>query len=277
MDAFNAILTKLFDVMLAPLAGAPAVALIVVSIIVGVIMTIVFRYTSNQRALRSVADRTKAMLLGMRLFKDDLRTALRYQGGLLKATGLRLWHSLPPVAVLIVPVILVLVQLAARYEHRPLQTGERAVVALRTTDDGWERWRNVTIEPVDGVTVETPGVRDDARRTVSWRIRMDEPGDRRLVFRAGDETIEKEIIGAAGSEQRLRTVETRRVGSSFWPHLAHPVEASIPEGTGIETIVVRYPARGTPILGVGLPWWATFLIVSMLTALCVRPVVKVQF
>jgi hypothetical protein len=278
MDAFNAILTGLFDVLLAALAGAPAVALIVVSIVVGVIMTIVFRYTSNQRALRRVADRTKAMLLGMRLFKDDLRTALRYQGGLLTATGLRLWHSLPPVAVLIVPVILVLVQLSVRYEHRPLEVGERAVVALRATADGWARWREAMIEPADGVTIETPGVRDDDRRMVSWRVRADDEGERQLSFRAGDETIEKAIVSAGDEEDvRLRTIETRRVGTSFWDHLVHPGEASIPGAVGIESIVVHYPSRRTPIVGVDVPWWGTFLIVSMVTALCVRPIVKVQF
>ncbi|MHC4130284.1 MAG: hypothetical protein ACYSUA_19405, partial [Planctomycetota bacterium] len=115
MNWINARLTAAGDFCLAPFASwPPLVVLIAVSVVAGVGMTVVFRYTSNQRALRAVARRTKAQLMCLRIFKDDLGVAIRCQGSLIKAIGLRLWHSLPPMLVLIVPFVFILTQLALR-------------------------------------------------------------------------------------------------------------------------------------------------------------------
>ena len=159
VDTLNTAISCFVDWLLAPLAGAPGAALVIISVVTGVVMTIVFRYTSNQRALRAAADRTKAMLVGMRLFKDDLRTALRYQGGLVRATGSRLLHSLPPMIVLIVPVVVVLVQLAHRFEWRLLGIGEDAVAAFHIAEEAWTEWRQSPTVPAAPPRLPAPSSR----------------------------------------------------------------------------------------------------------------------
>ena len=92
MNALNAVLLKLTDLLLAPFMALPAqVALIVLSVVAGVLAALAFRYTSNQDALKRVADQVRASLLAMRLFKDDLRSVFRAQLSLFTASGLRLW------------------------------------------------------------------------------------------------------------------------------------------------------------------------------------------
>jgi hypothetical protein len=276
MDTVNGILTSCIEAILSPVSGAPAFALVAVSAVSGIAMTIVFRFTSPQRALRRVADRSRAMLLGMRLFKDDLRTALRYQWGLLKATGLRLVYSLPPMAVLVVPFVLLLVQLAQRFEHRPLSAGERAVVEVHVSDDAWRRWREASIEVPDGVTVETPGLRDEAKHAVYWRLGVTGVTVEPIRWRAGDVFIEKQFISAA-DPVRLQIVSIERPEAGFWSRLLHPIEPALGSESPVRRIVISYPRRSTPIFGINIPWWGTFLIVSIVTALIIRPLVRVQF
>jgi len=276
MDTLNAILTSCIEAILSPLSGAPALALVAVSIVSGVVMTIVFRYTSPQRAMRRVADRTKAMLLGMWLFKDDLRTALRYQWGLVHATGLRLIYSLPPMAVLVVPFVLLLVQLAQRFEHRPLGIGERAVVQLHVSEEAWARWREAVPEVPEGVVVETPGLRDEANHAVYWRVHVTGGTTEPIRWHVGDITIDKQFISAQDTGP-LRAISAERPGAGFWPRLLHPIERAMGADSPVRKIVISYPRRSTRIFGINIPWWGTFLIVSIVTALIIRPFVRVQF
>ena len=78
MTWINARITDLGDLVLGPFESwPPLLVLVVLSAVFGVIMTVVFRYTSNQGKLRTVARQTKAQLMCLRLFKDDLGVALR--------------------------------------------------------------------------------------------------------------------------------------------------------------------------------------------------------
>ncbi len=276
MNVLNSILTAIFGALLAPLATWPPwLVLVGVSALAGVGMAALFRHTSNQRALKSVAGRSRAQLMCMRLFKDDVKVALRCQWDLLKATGLRLWYSLPPMAVAIVPFVLLLSQLALFFEYRPPARGERVVVALRAAPDRWAEAAATAIQVPFGVAVETPALHDEADRTVWWRLRIDEPPAGPLRWQVGGDLVEKSLVG--GGEPRLARVSAVRPGTSFWDRLLRPGEPGFGGGSAVESVEVRYPPRSTPIFGIDIPWWATFLIVSMLAAICARPFLKVQF
>lgn len=276
MDRLNSILTLLAEWLLAPLAGSPTAALIGASIVCGVLMTIVFKHTSNQAALRRVAGRTRALIMSMRLFKDDLRVALRSLGELLLSIGKRLALSLPPLLVLCVPFVLILAQLALRYEHRPLTAGDAVIVELRVKAEWWEAWRDAELVAPDGVRIETPPLRDAATHTVYWRMRAVEVTDEPLRFKAGDVEVAKSLRSADTTDS-LTTISSLRPSSSFFEHLLFPGEDACDDDSPVRSVKVHYPQRTTPIFGVNIPWWGTFLIVSMLTAIVLRPFMRVQF
>jgi hypothetical protein len=276
MDRLNAILTRLADWLLAPLSGHPTAALIVAAVVCGAFMTIVFKHTSNQAALKRAAGRTRALLMSMRLFKDDLRVALKAQWELLVSIGRRLALSIPPLLVLCVPFVLILAQLALRYEHRPLTASDAAIVELRVRAEQWEAWRNAELIAPPGVRIETPPLRDAARHTVCWRVRADEPAHEPLRFAAGDDQIGKSLTAARDAEA-LATVSGLKPSTSIVERLLFPGEDACDGDSAVRNVKVQYPPRATPIFGVNIPWWGTFLIVSMLTALLLKPFVKVQF
>lgn len=254
----------------------PLLALVIASAIAGVAMAWVFKKTSNQTQLKRVADRTKAHLLRLRLFKDDFRLALRTQGKLMVAIALRLWHSVPPMLVLIAPFCFILVQFALRYEFRPLAPGDHTVVTLQFHDDKWPGGPAPVLQPPIGVVSETPPLRDAHKKQVHWRLRVDAPTSEPLRFRVGRAYVEK-ALATSDDTGTLRVVEPLRPGASWWDRLLHPAEPAFTSTDDIASIDVRYPRRSTPILGVNMPWWGTFLIVSMLSALIARPWLRVQF
>src|SRR6516164_5748341 len=54
-----------------------------ISAVTGVVLLFVFKYTSNQRAIRRVRNDINAELLALKLFKDSPLVALRAQGRIL--------------------------------------------------------------------------------------------------------------------------------------------------------------------------------------------------
>jgi hypothetical protein len=277
MNWINALMTKISDLVLAPFGSwSPLAVLILLSVVFGVLMTVVFRYTSNQGALRTVAKRTKAQLMCLRIFKDDLGVAIRCQGAVIKAIGLRLWYSVPPMLVLIVPFVFILTQLALRYENRPLAPGESVIATLHLSSEGWNDRDTALLQAPRGVTVETPALRDEAEQAVYWRLRLDEPTQEPLVFRVGYYEAVKSLVGTDDGKG-LCTVSARRPGGGFWDRLLRPGEPGFAADWPVQGIDLRYPVRSTPIFGIDIPWWLTFIVLCMVAALLARPFLKVQF
>jgi hypothetical protein len=283
MNVLNAVLAKLTSLVLAPFVGLPAqVALVVVAAVAGVLAALAFRYTSNQTALKRVADQVRANLLAMRLFREDLRAAFSAQAGLFKASILRLWYSLPPLAVLIVPFVLLLAQLAMWYEFRPLVPGEKALVEVRVAPEAWEHYAGLQLEPPVGVNATVP-VRNGHDHVVTWRVSAQKaalkhnPGTLRFVL-DGQEVAEKHLaVADDGAANRLLRFCPVRPGTSFWERLVYPGEPAFDSDSPVQGISIRCGSRTNTIFGLAIPWWATFFIVSIVAALLLKPFIKVQF
>src|SRR5580765_2564469 len=65
----------------------PTLLVIVISVVIGLLMVIVFRYTSDQKAIHVAKEQLKAHLLAVRLFQDQLSAVLREYGRILRGTA----------------------------------------------------------------------------------------------------------------------------------------------------------------------------------------------
>src|SRR6266566_4155024 len=82
---------------------APLVLVFLLSIIIGLLMVVVFRYTSNQKAIRIAKDHLKAHLLAVRLFQDQLQVVLISYWRILRSTGSYLRLAFMPLLYVSVP------------------------------------------------------------------------------------------------------------------------------------------------------------------------------
>lgn len=277
MNALNSILTTITDACFSLWAGGPAWApLVVVSALAGLVAAIVFRFTSRQNLLRRDAELIQAQLLAMKLFRDDLGTMCGSLGRLLRYTVLRLWHSLPPTLVMVVPFVLLLAQLARWYEHAPLLPGDQALVVLQLSKDEWSESKTLVLEKSAEFVVETPSLRDPEEHALYWRIGITQPREATLRWKLPRQEIEK-CIAVASNRQQFLAVDARRPGPGWTDRLLHPGEAAFEASDTIRGIDVQYPRRSTPLLGLDVPWWATFLVISVLAAVLGGRVMRIQF
>ena len=165
----------------------------VVAAVTGVLLLVVFKYTSNQDAIKRVRNDINAHLLALKLFKDSAAVSLRAQGGSCSGRFRLFVLAIVPMLVMAVPVTLCLSQLALWYQARPLQVGEDAVITLKLNGDAGSTLPAVSLQPTDAVEVTVGPVRVPSKREVCWNIKAREPGSHRLVFQVGDRTRSKEL------------------------------------------------------------------------------------
>ncbi len=257
-------------------------SLLVMSAIFGICALIAYKFTSNQEAIGRVHDDIKLSLLAAKLFRDNLSVTFKSQGKLLWA-AIRLFSlSLLPMAVMIVPMILLLVQMAHRYEWQPLQKGQEVLVTAELRPDTPEKLASRILKPPAGVTVTVEACRQydvdktsgkEAVNAVTWRIRVEEEGDYNLTVKVNDEEVSKELIA---SNKRYARVSPTRPSSSFLGQLLWPIEKPLTPGATIRDVNIAYPTGSTAILGFDIHWVITLMVASMVIAIVIKPFFKVQ-
>ncbi len=58
-----------------------------IAAVTGLFMLVIFKYTSNQRAVKQVRNQIKANVLALSLFKDSVPVSMRAQGRILVHAG----------------------------------------------------------------------------------------------------------------------------------------------------------------------------------------------
>jgi hypothetical protein len=268
----NAVANALGRWLLAPLGVLPGwLSATAVAAVTGVGLLAVFKYTSNQRAIRRVRADVNAHLLALKLFKDSASVAVRAQGRVV-AGALRLMVlALVPMAVMAVPVALVLGQLSLWYQQRPLRVGEEAVVTVQLGGDAGAAFPDVRLHPADAVEATVGPVRVFSKREVCWNLRTRQGGCHRLEFQVGEQVIDKELAVGDG----FMRVSARRPGWGGADALMHPWERPFPPDSPVRSIEIAYPPRSSWTSGTDF-WVIYWFVVSMVAAFCFRRVLNVH-
>jgi hypothetical protein len=268
----NAVANTLGEWLLTPLGVLPGwLSATAVAAVTGVLLLVVFKYTSNQSAIQRVRDDIDANLLALKLFKESAPVTVGAQGGLLLGAGRLFVLALVPTAVMLVPVTLLLGQLSLWYQQRPLRVGEEAVVTLALNGDAGAPFPEVSLRPTDAVETTAGPVRVFSKREVCWNIKARENGYHRLAFEVGAQGADKELAVGDGY---LR-VSARRPGWVWSDALLHPAEGPLAPDSPVRSIEIAYPPRSSWASGTD-HWVIYWFAVSLAVAFCFRRVLGVN-
>ena len=267
MTFVNAVLVRVTDALLAPLAGLPPLA-VVAGWALGSALAVlaVMRWTSNQAALAAVKRRIHAALLEMRLYNDDLRALVRAQGEVLRHNLSYVGLSLVPLLITAVPLTLVIAQLQAWYGYAGLPAGVPVVVTA--TLEAGAAGALPTLEGT-GVDVMGPPRYFPTLGDITWRVVPRTAGatSLRVVLPTGV-VVEKSLVVATGGEVMRRSPVRER--ASLLGQLLYPSEPPIDDGAGIAAIRVPYPDRLLPVAGQSWHWLYVYLLLTFAFVLALR-------
>ena len=270
----NAIFTFLFGLVYGAFKWlGPFWSLVLISGLGGILLVWIFGKVSNQNAIQKTRNRLSSELIGLRLFKDDLRVFFGIQFQVLVWTLKYLRHSLVPMLILMIPAMIILIQLNLHYGSRPLRVGEQTIVKVKLRDpNALAQGANITLQAPDNLKIETDGVRAEELKEVAWRIRGASPGRFDLTVNDGKESVTKQI--AVGD--RLEGVSSLRTGENWFTSLLYPGEPPIGSQSAIESIEVRYPDLDILVFGKHVNWLILFLILSLVIGYAFKGVLGVQ-
>ncbi len=274
MWTFNSLWGRAFEILVLPFRSLnPWWAMLLVSLLTGLLMLIIFKYTSNQAGIRRTKDRIKAHILEMRLYQDSLAVSFSAQGGILKANLKYMSHSIKPLAVMIVPVLLVLIQLNFWFGYTSLKTNQPTLLKLKLKETINPMELDARLLPAPGLNIETPALRIEEENEIDWRISFAEKGTFSLEIVVGPERLHKTVAVAQPALSRL---SPRRVEQRFWDQLLYPTEPPLDKASAVRRIEVIYASTGLPLLGWRMHWLIAFFILSVLFGFALKGVFGVE-
>jgi hypothetical protein len=212
----------------------------------------VFRFTSDQAGIGQAKDRIKAHLLELWLYKDDPAVLLRAQGRVVLHSFAYLGYSLVPLAVMLAPVALVLVQLESRFAWRAIEPGE-SVIVVASTAAPFAAAPPATLESPTGLVAETSALRITDRGQVLWRVRADRPGEHSVHLAVGASAVRSRVV--VGTRSALGPITYR---ADDWRSLGYPAEPALDAGAQVTSVEVEYPRARGEFLGLSSASWLLF-------------------
>jgi len=261
----NGALGSVFDLLLRPLAPLPPLAsLALVSLVTAVIMLLVVRRTSNQRALDQVKRQIHAALFEIRLFNDDLSAIFRAQGDMLRHNLTYLRLSLAPMVWMFVPFVLVIAQLQFQYGYDGLEIGHPVLVTAHVR--GGHSGEAARLEVPAGIRADTDAVWFPAAQDVMWRITPQSEGAYELRLHIAGQAITKTVRVSS----RVARRSPERLEAGLINEILYPAEPPLASDGPVTAITIPYPERDIGVFGWRLNWLVVFFALSIVFAFALR-------
>lgn len=252
--------------VMAPLdALGKGVSLAIITVVTGGIALFVVKLTTNQHALVRSRQKMVAALYEMRLFLDAPARVVRAQVRLVLWSFAYTAQTLPGLVILTVPLGLVFLHLDLRHGFAPHEVGEQVLFGIATADAATAK--DVSIEPPEGLSIAAGPVVASREGRVYYRLQIDKPGRHAVVVRAGDTSEQKLVVAEPGavSLERVQGIENAWAPSS---------EAALDGEGPFSRIWVEHDTAEYVLLGI--PWWAFWLVGSVVAALLLRRPLKAE-
>lgn len=274
MWAFLSAWGAIFEALFWPFRGlSPWFGMIVISLLTGLLMLMIFRRTSNQEGIRRTKNKIKAHLLELRLYKDSLPVSLKAYRSILLANLKYVGHSVKPMLVMIVPVLLILIQLNLWFGFRSLDIGQEAILKVKLEPGQDPLPSDLALVPPTGVAVETPPLWIEESREIDWRLRAREKGIHSVVLQWGQKSFSKKV---AVAQNLLSKISAVKPGPNVFEEIFNPGEKPLPGGLGIRFVEVAYPPGRMNLFGWRLHWLIVFFALSIVFGFALKGVFRVE-
>jgi hypothetical protein len=252
------------------LLSSPLAIVIAVSLVVGLLMVVLFGYTSDQKAIGIAKDQLKAHLLAVRLYRDQIPVVMGSYGKILRGTGRYLKLAFKPLLYVIIPITLLMVQIDRYLGATPIPPNAPFLLTVHTT--GGDALNDVTVDLPAEITMTAPPVHVPALNEIVWRLIGSKEGKYEVKIVAAGQSVVKAVCVGMG----LPRISTIRLRGHFWERMFSSAEAALPENSPIESISINYPDRNIEVAGYGMNWIWLFFILSMVAGFVFKELLGIK-
>jgi hypothetical protein len=248
----------------------PLTIVIVISLVIGLLMVVVFRYTSDQKAIRLAKDQLKAHLLAVRLFQDQLPVVLSSYVRIIRGTGRYLRLAFKPLLFVIVPLIILIVQVDRYLGLMPMQAGQSFLVKVRIAKSDVLDAVSLAVPP--GIETTAPPVHIPIDNEVIWRLAAERSGLYDLGIGVNQQTISKRVVVSS----ELARLSPVRLRGRFLERFFVSGEPAVQESSPIQSIAVNYPDRSINFAWMEWNWIWLFFVLSLVAGFFFKTVLRIE-
>ena len=240
------------------------------SVVIGLLTTLVFRYASDQKAIHIVKDQLKAHMLAVRLYRDQLPVVLSSYGRILRGTGLYLRLAFRPLLYLILPLTFLIVQVDRYLGSAPMQPGKPFLVTVHTATA--EQGNETTLQVPPGLAITAPPVRIAVTHEVVWRLVAKKDGNYNVNVGVAGQRFGKRVVVSSG----LARLSPARLRGRPWERIFVSTEPALPENSAVQSIEVNYPSRNLYFAGLEWNWMWLFLLLSLIAGFFFKTLLGIE-
>jgi hypothetical protein len=250
--------------------SSPSTLVVLISIVIGLLMVIVFRYTSDQKAIRRAKDRLKAQLLAVRLFQDQLPVVMRAYARIFRGTGSYLRLAFTPFLIAIIPITVMIVQLDRYLGWVPLRPAQAFLVEARVDDPAIVNEVELQLPPE--LASSAPAVHVPLEKEIVWRVLAQSEGQYDIHIAAAGQTVSKHVVVSPG----LARISRVRLRDNLWERLLVSGEPPLADNSPVQSIAISYPPRIITFAWMEWNWIVLFFIVSLIAGFVFKTVLGIQ-
>jgi len=252
------------------LLTSPLAIVVVLSLVVGLLMVVLFGYTSDQKAIGIAKDQLKAHLLAVRLYRDQIPVVMGSYGKILRGTGRYLKLAFKPLLYVIIPITLLIVQIDRYLGQTPLPVNAPFLFTVQF--NGSDGLNDVTLDLPPEIAMTAPPVHVAAENAIVWRLAGSKEGKYEVKIAAAGQNAAKSVCVGSG----LARISTVRLRGQFWRRMFSSAEPSLPQNRVIDSISINYPDRNIDVAGYGINWIWLFFILSMVAGFVFKELLGIQ-
>jgi uncharacterized membrane protein (DUF106 family) len=230
----------------------PFWGILLITIIISVIITLVYKYTTDQGLMKSLKTEMKELQKQMKELKENPEEVKKIQSKFMSLNGKYTMESFKPSLYYLIPLLLIFGWLSSNMGYEPLLPGQEFNVALQFEKN---ITGNVSVEVVKGIEVVGLNVKEINNGLIDFNFKG-EKGNYLLEFKHREKSYKKEVL--ITNERKFKTPISLIEDGSLKQIIAN----------NKETIVLN-------LFGWELGWLGTYILLSIVFSMGLRKVLDV--
>ena len=234
----------------------PIWAIVILSFVVSLFITLIYKVVTDQEKMKSLKDDMKKFQKQMREHKDDTQKVMKLQKQAMEKNMQYMVQSFKPTLITFIPIILLIGWLNLHMGFYPILPGQ----SFNTTLDFAESAEgHVSLIAPDGITIMGRSTKDVADK-VTFTLKGEQAGEYLLNYKYEGNTFEHEIL--VTTEQEYKKPVT-------------PVKDSDLKSIKTELKKLK-PLGNFNIFGFHPGWLFTYIVLSIIFSMGLRKLMKIH-
>jgi len=254
---------------------SPFWPVLIISAVTGLLFLFIFKWTSNQDALRKVKNKIKAHIFSIRLFDVNPGQLFAILGRILAANFRYISLFIVPFVFLVIPFLFVAAQIDARYSYRGLEPGEQALLKVQLAPELNPMKITARLQLPKGLQKDIGPLRNLKDNELVYRITCEEPHDGDLVLHL-QQGEENQRIDKLCNMTPLAAAYSRARVTSLLQQVLHPLEKPLDANGPVQRITLQYPRQSIVFLWIHWHPLVLFVVLSVVIGFAVKGLFKVE-